>query len=92
MKHRYSQGPWSVSEDYAFVFIRDANRDIVGYITRGPHSIKESGQDMWDAHLMAAAPELLAALLFVMSAQGEELDLAYQQAGDAIQKALQGKS
>lgn len=38
-------------------------------------------------HLIAAAPELLAALEFLMAAHGEQLDTAFSQANLAIAKA-----
>jgi predicted urease superfamily metal-dependent hydrolase len=40
-----------------------------------------------DARLMEAAPDLLAALQFVMSAHGEQLSTAFEQAQAAIAKA-----
>lgn len=43
-----------------------------------------------NARLIAAAPDLLEALKFVMSAHGEQLDLAFQQAQEAIAKAEGG--
>ena len=39
------------------------------------------------ARLIAAAPDLLDALRFVMTAHGEQLDTAFAQAQDAIAKA-----
>ena len=46
-----------------------------------------SGHERANARLIAAAPELLAALKFVLSAHGEQLDMAFAQAQDAIAKA-----
>lgn len=40
-----------------------------------------------NARLIAAAPELLEALKFVMSAHGEQLESAFAQAHEAITKA-----
>lgn len=40
-----------------------------------------------NARLIAAAPDLLAALQFVMTAHGEQLSTAFEQAQDAIAKA-----
>lgn len=40
-----------------------------------------------NAHLIAAAPELLEALQFVMTASGEQLSTAFEQAQAAIAKA-----
>lgn len=40
-----------------------------------------------NAHLIAAAPELLEALQFVMAASGEQLSTAFEQAEAAIAKA-----
>lgn len=40
-----------------------------------------------DARLIAAAPDLLAALQFVLAASGEQLSTAFEQAQEAIAKA-----
>ena len=84
---KYTQGPWrywscridsrSGMEDY----LQFAN--LQGHVFRAPISyITES-----DARLICAAPDLLEALQFVMSAHGEQLDLAFEQAQKAIAKA-----
>lgn len=41
-----------------------------------------------NARLIAAAPELLEALEFVMTAHGEQLSTAFEQAQEALTKAL----
>ena len=43
--------------------------------------------DKKNARLIAAAPELLEALQFVMAASGEQLSTAFEQAQAAIAKA-----
>ena len=45
-----------------------------------------------NARLIAAAPDLLAALQWVMSATGEQLTSAFEAAQDAISKATGGQS
>lgn len=44
-----------------------------------------------NALLISAAPDLLEALQFVMSAHGEQLDTAFAKAQDAILKATGGQ-
>ena len=78
-------GPWAVQQSS-----NPGNgalwRDIVS--TGGAFGPSYVGEALaQDAHLIAAAPDLLAALKFVLSAHGEQLDAAFAQAQAAIAKA-----
>ena len=56
----------------------------------GVHAVvreRDDAESMANARLIAAAPELLEALQFVMTASGEQLGTAFEQAQAAIAKA-----
>ena len=57
------------------------------YVTTDDPDMHQVQTAIANARLIAAAPELLEALQFVMVAHGEQLDLAFQQAQAAIAKA-----
>ena len=78
-------GPWAVQQSS-----NPGNgaswRDIVSDGQAfGPSYVGEALER--DAYLIAAAPDLLAALKFVLSAPGEQLDAAFSAARAAIDKA-----
>ena len=87
---KHTPGPWYVlsgwgTDDTAISTKPPGNRyddsnEVLGYSEW--LRIKDD-----DLTLMAAAPELLDALKFVMTAHGEQLDLAFEQAQKAITKA-----
>jgi len=92
---KHTKGPWAISKNLSWsendrgwtVFKRGE-----GHIaTVSPRIADDSGnaseEGLANARLIAAAPELLEALQFVMVAHGEQLDLAFQQAQAAIAKA-----
>lgn len=88
---KHTPGPWFVPyRAHGTLFVEAHLRQ--GWLQEvaacGPTEI--GSQQEANARLIAAAPELLEALQFVMSAHGEQLDLAFQQAQDAIAKATGG--
>lgn len=77
-------GPWQmehVPDDGGEYAITAANGIHVGLTIGGTKS------EQANARLIAAAPELLQALQFVMTASGEQLSTAFEQAQAAIAKA-----
>ena len=83
----HTPGPWRVVEEdlrggrhYSIA----ANAMPDGYVMDGIH---EDDNGEANATLMAAAPDLLAALEYVMSAHGEQLDDAFDKAQRAIARA-----
>lgn len=78
MTAKHTPGPWHVANG---VQIRGAREQIAKvWMMRG-------GEGNANARLIAAAPELLEALQFVMTASGEQLSTAFEQAQAAIAKA-----
>lgn len=76
-------GPWHVANG---VQIRGEREQIAKvWMMRG-------GEGNANARLIAAAPELLEALQFVMTASGEQLSTAFEQAQAAIAKATGDQS
>ena len=94
MSAAHTPGPWWVMESGV--------RDVGGYICHTNTPTHFPGQDERYANeieerrknkiLIAAAPDLLAALQWVMSATGEQLTSAFEAAQDAISKATGGQS
>lgn len=81
----HTPGPWSVRPS-SNAKNGAAWRDIVSDGEAfGPSYVGEALE--CDAYLIASAPDLLAALKFVLSAHGEQLNAAFAQAQAAIAKA-----
>ena len=84
----HTPGPWVVHPTAHHPAVRS-----VGTSDTGPRRICTVGSmngnpvDKKNARLIAAAPELLEALQFVMAASGEQLSTAFEQAQAAIAKA-----
>jgi hypothetical protein len=57
--HTHTPGPWSVSNGLSTVWANDGERQIAD-CDKGP--LRSAGEDLANARLIAAAPELLAAL------------------------------
>lgn len=82
---KHTPGPWEV-----------AGGHIIGARVETGSLAVVAECPVWHPHLdanlavIAAAPELLEALQFVMSAHGEQLDTAFAQAQAAIAKATGG--
>lgn len=94
---KHTQGPWQYKQLGTQVWGRSVGgcqmiesehliADIRGW---GHIQYLPDAEQIQDANgrLIAAAPDLLEALRFVMSAHGEQLDLAFEQAHKAIAKA-----
>ena len=62
-------------------------RGMVAWVNVGIGACETDDQAVATARLIAAAPDLLEALKYVMSAQGEQLHDAFDQAHRAIAKA-----
>ena len=80
MRTKHTPGPWKANGD-PYVSTADGKRSIAFCDTRN------GKEDKANAQLISAAPDLLEALQFVMTAHGEQLDTAFAQAQDAIAKA-----
>lgn len=95
-KTTHTPGPWAArmnSARTAFYIENPQQREGDGYVARclywtqnipGCPSLKQAESN---ARLIAAAPDLLAALEYVMTAHGEQLHDAFDQAHKAIAKA-----
>lgn len=97
---KHTRGPWNVEEwDFreSDGCIINSGMQVVAVNGSVKNGVKCSiyaatedgdGEEMEaNLHLIAAAPELLAALEFLMTAHGEQLDAAFSQANLAITKA-----
>lgn len=84
-------GPWVMTEGkyiYINAKVDGKRRFILQRSTGEGCGINvEAEQVRADCRLIAAAPELLEALQFVMTASGEQLGTAFEQAQAAIAKA-----
>lgn len=86
-------GPWSVCEhSWCETSIRAPSTDHALCRLDINHATEESqeadeAQMAANARLIAAAPELLEALQFLITASGEQLSTAFEQAQAAIAKA-----
>ena len=90
----HTDGPWRVShgsyvsETGALdrMAVTKVGAGVVAYAYTNCTVTSES-ECRANALLIAAAPDLLAALQFVMTAHGEQLELAFDDAWNAIAKA-----
>ena len=89
-KTTHTPGPWncnrSSASGYDIVCAENLPVDVCVISRRD----KTTGEIDANARLIAAAPELLTALKFVLSAHGGQLEAAFAQARDAIAKAEGG--
>lgn len=92
---KYTPGPWKRSEraDGNWWHIGARNQAIAA-VHAASKKRNEPYASMFEANanLIAAAPELLSALEFVLSAHGEQLDTAFAHAQEAITKAKGGNA
>lgn len=95
---QHTPGPWFVSEDSDCVFIRPSERAICGCAGDTISPLENREEIEANARLIAAAPDLLAALIDLkkqLPASGLKFDIkkhfsllvAYEAAGTAIHKA-----
>lgn len=87
---KFTPGPWLRSErpNGPWWHIGSGNQAVCTvFATSKKASPTYAAMFKANANLIAAAPELLAALRFVLSATGEQLTTAFEQAQDAIRKA-----
>jgi len=91
MTAKHTPGPWAVrtiDQSLATVETQDGEYNIcTAAQLRGDDWQTEHAERKANARLIAAAPELLEALQFVMTASGEQLGTAFEQAQAAIAKA-----
>lgn len=83
MKAKHTPGPWTVRS--TCIYTADEHEDWVASCGNGQVARQQINKA--NARLIAAAPELLEALQFVMTASGEQLSTAFEQAQAAIAKA-----
>ena len=87
----HTPGPWYVGERASYhgmSFIEIHSEAKIGRIKMPAHLLGPVARtDQENARLIAAAPDLLAALQFLMTASGEQLTTAFEQAQEAITKA-----
>lgn len=86
----HTKGPWKVDIPFPNeVYIEGPNRGVVAFVA---HNHDKRNEQMDDAHLIAAAPDLLAACEAFVEAwekclQLEKTDIALQMAQIAIERA-----
>ena len=87
MTAKHTPGPWSYhNTPTPFIYVNAGGLPICQIYTSTAHG-QSMGEQFANARLIAAAPELLEALQFVMTASGEQLSTALEQAQAAIAKA-----
>jgi hypothetical protein len=86
---QHTPGPWKAVSESACQEIEVMEIAEVSHMRVIPAAggWPTAGSPEDDARLIAAAPELLEALQFLMTASGEQLTTAFEQAQDAIRKA-----
>ena len=82
---KHTPGPWAYCWTYGRVLVFQKGESTIAAVPYDGDS--EIPQAEANARLISAAPELLEALKFLMTAHGEQLDLAFEQAQSAIAKA-----
>ena len=96
MKTQHTPGPWTIHADtdgWPLVMSGGVAGRIVANVNPQSCPDESSAPEFVEmpceanARLIAAAPELLEALQFVMTASGEQLSTAFEQAQAAIAKA-----
>ena len=83
---KFTPGPWRVTDVQVSGWV-----DIYAEDRALPVASTRHDQAAANAQLIAAAPDLLDALKFVLSATGEQLTSAFEQAEAAITKATRGQ-
>ena len=84
METKHTPGPWNQLEHWASITTNDGYAICDMALTYSSLSNEELEAN---ARLIAAAPDLLEALQFLMVASGEQLTTAFEQAQEAIAKA-----
>lgn len=92
MKAQHTPAPWHRDGHNLSSIIhctKERGHPDAKHITGDYETIARCDGENWDANsrLIAAAPDLLAALQFVLSAHGEQLHEAFDDAHKAITKA-----
>lgn len=88
METKHIEAPWRVAAfgDASYRVESHTHTEVFGEDATGQKCVW-SEHTMATANLIAAAPDLLEALQFLMVASGEQLTTAFEQAQDAIAKA-----
>ena len=88
MSTKYTPKPWTLdTRGYTFIVSKRGDGYITRDVCRMDGSTMAAFHQKGNARLIAAAPDLLEALQFVMVAHGEQLTLAFEMAQAAIAKA-----
>lgn len=93
-KPQHTAGEWKAADDYG-TEIKSVDGKIVACTMnvmlankkQRPFAVENSEEVKANARLIAAAPELLEALQYLLSASGEQLTDAFEQAQNVINKA-----
>ncbi len=89
MSTKHTPGPWEVMDSFypSIKEVFGASFKISCVMWATDLTEEDYKKRRADLRLIAAAPELLEALQFVMTAHGEQLTTAFEQAEAAIAKA-----